>query len=45
MITYCILLIAAIIALYKLVSAVERARHDEDRRELRRHVIRMETRR
>jgi hypothetical protein len=45
MITYTILVIAGIMLLYKLVSAIERSRHDSDNRELRRHVIRMEGRR
>jgi hypothetical protein len=42
---YVVLLIASIGALLKIMSLIERARHEADSEELRKHVIRMEGRR
>ena len=45
MITYLILLAACIALLLKLITLIERAKHQADNQELRKHVIRMEGRR
>jgi hypothetical protein len=42
---YVVLLIASIALLYKVISLFERASHNRDSEELRKHVIRMEGRR